>query len=930
MLTQTEQRKAAREFAKEWEGKGYEKGQSQVFWMTLLRDVLGVERPQDYLIFEDQVKLDNTAFIDGRIKATNVLIEQKSIEKDLTKPIRQSDGALLSPFQQAKRYSAELPYSERPRWIIISNFKEFFIYDMEKPNGEPEIVYLKDLEEDYYRLEFLIDKEDENIKKELEVSIQAGELVGKLYDALLKEYNDPEDEKTLHDLNQLCVRLVFCFYAEDSGLFGKHNKFHDYLYRYKDSVSDFRDKLIKLFQMLNTKIEDRDQYEDDMLLSFPYVNGGLFENSNIEIPRLNPEIIDIILIQASENFDWSKISPAIFGGVFESTLNPDTRRAGGMHYTSIENIHKVIDPLFLNDLKEEFKRIKEIKVEKTKKRELDAFQNKLASLKFLDPAAGSGNFLTETYISLRKLENEILKEKVSISGTMGTTLQVSFDTIYNPIKVKIDQFYGIEINDFAVSVARTALWIAESQMIKATEDIIHTSIDFFPLKTYANIIEANALRIDWEEVVPKHELNYIMGNPPFVGAKLTTLEQREDKEIVFKSTKYGKLDYVACWYRKSYEFMKSTNIETALVSTNSIIQGEQAPLLWQDLMDDGIVINFGYKTFKWTSEASNRAAVFCVIISFSFVERDLKIIYDDKIINKVDTINGYLLNAPNILIDKLRKPVSAKIEMTKGSQLIDGGNFIFSKDEKEEFERQNKESSIYFYEYINADSYLNKREPQYCLMLKDCPPEVIKRNPGIYDVVKRVYDYRSSSTAKSTYKLKDKPKEFFITNIPKGNSIIVPVVSSENRKYIPMGLIKEKCIYTNATNYVDDATIYDFGILTSNVHMSWMRVFAGRLKSDYRYSKNLVFNTFPWPNPTKEQKERIEKTAQMILDARNLYPDSSLADLYDDFTMPPELRKAHQENDKAVMEAYGFDWRNMTESECVGELMKLYQNLVES
>lgn len=930
MLTQTEQRKAAREFAKEWEGKGYEKGQSQVFWMTLLHDVLGVERPQDYLIFEDQVKLDNTAFIDGRIKATNVLIEQKSIEKDLTKPIRQSDGALLSPFQQAKRYSAELPYSERPRWIVISNFKEFFIYDMEKPNGEPEIVYLKDLEEDYYRLEFLIDKEDENIKKELEVSIQAGELVGKLYDALLKEYNDPEDEKTLHDLNQLCVRLVFCFYAEDSGLFGKHNKFHDYLHRYKDSVSDFRDKLIKLFQILNTKIEDRDTYEDDMLLSFPYVNGGLFENSNIEIPRLNPEIIDIILIQASENFDWSKISPTIFGGVFESTLNPDTRRAGGIHYTSIENIHKVIDPLFLNDLKEEFKRIKEIKVEKTKKRELDAFQNKLASLKFLDPAAGSGNFLTETYISLRKLENEILKEKVSISGTMGTTLQVSFDTIYNPIKVKIDQFYGIEINDFAVSVARTALWIAESQMIKATEDIIHTSIDFFPLKTYANIIEANALRIDWEEVVPKHELNYIMGNPPFVGAKLTTLEQREDKEIVFKSTKYGKLDYVACWYRKSYEFMKSTNIETALVSTNSIIQGEQAPLLWQDLMDDGIVINFGYKTFKWTSEASNRAAVFCVIISFSFVERDLKIIYDDKIINKVDTINGYLLNAPNILIDKLRRPVSAKIEMTKGSQLIDGGNFIFSKDEKEEFERQNKESSIYFYEYINADSYLNKREPQYCLMLKDCPPEVIKRNPGIYDVVKRVYDYRSSSTAKSTYKLKDKPKEFFITNIPKGNSIIVPVVSSENRKYIPMGLIKEKCIYTNATNYVDDATIYDFGILTSNVHMSWMRVFAGRLKSDYRYSKNLVFNTFPWPNPTKEQKERIEKTAQMILDARNLYPDSSLADLYDDFTMPPELRKAHQENDKAVMEAYGFDWRNMTESECVGELMKLYQNLVES
>lgn len=534
---------------------------------------------------------------------------------------------------------------------------------------------------------------------------------------------------------------------------------------------------------------------------------------------------------------------------------------------------------------------------------------------------GSGNFLTETYISLRRLENEILKELYGNQIVMGQT--------HNPIKVSISQFYGIEINDFAVSVARTALWIAESQMLNETEDIVNVNLDFLPLKSYPNIVEANALRMDWEDLVSKDELNYIMGNPPFVGAKLTTSDQREDKEIVFKSTKYGKLDYVACWFRKSYEFMKDTSIETALVSTNSIIQGEQVPLLWQDLMDDGIVINFGYRTFRWTSEASNKAAVFCVIISFSFVERDIKIIYDDKLKNKVNLINGYLINAPNILVDKLRKPISAKIEMTKGSQLIDGGNFIFSKDEKEEFEKQNKDSPIYFYEYINADSYLNKREPRYCLMLKYCPPEVIKKNPGIYDVVKKVYEYRSSSTAKSTYKLKDKPNEFFITNIPKGNSIIVPVVSSENRKYIPMGLIKDKCIYTNATNYIDDATIYDFGVLTSNVHMSWMRVFAGRLKSDYRYSKNLVFNTFPWPNPTESQREEIEKSAQKILDIRDQYPELSLSDLYDELIMPSDLRKAHQENDKAVMEAYGFNWRTMTEAECVGELMKLYQELID-
>lgn len=921
MLTQREQRKAAKDFSKRWEGIGYEKGDSARFWLSLLNEVYGVEHPAEYIRFEDQIMLDHTSFIDGYIPSTHVLIEQKSINKDLRRGIRQSDGSFLSPFQQAKRYSIELPYDDRPRWIVLSNFQEFHIFDMNKPQSEPEVVYLKDLEEDYYRLNFLVDVEDHHIKKATEVSIKAGELVGVLYDALLKQYQNPEDEKTLKDLNILCVRLVFCFYAEDAGLFGRHNMFHDYMRIYKDNPSSFRDALIKLFRVLDQKEEERDPYQADELLEFPYVNGGLFEEENIVIPRINDQIIDIILNKASANFDWSKISPTIFGGVFESTLNPDIRRSGGMHYTSIENIHKLIDPLFMDELIEEFKEIVSLKTLSTKERRLEELQNKIASLKFLDPAAGSGNFLTETYISLRRLENEILKELYGNQIVMGQT--------HNPIKVSISQFYGIEINDFAVSVARTALWIAESQMLNETEDIVNVNLDFLPLKSYPNIVEANALRMDWEDLVSKDELNYIMGNPPFVGAKLTTSDQREDKEIVFKSTKYGKLDYVACWFRKSYEFMKDTSIETALVSTNSIIQGEQVPLLWQDLMDDGIVINFGYRTFRWTSEASNKAAVFCVIISFSFVERDIKIIYDDKLKNKVNLINGYLINAPNILVDKLRKPISAKIEMTKGSQLIDGGNFIFSKDEKEEFEKQNKDSPIYFYEYINADSYLNKREPRYCLMLKYCPPEVIKKNPGIYDVVKKVYEYRSSSTAKSTYKLKDKPNEFFITNIPKGNSIIVPVVSSENRKYIPMGLIKDKCIYTNATNYIDDATIYDFGVLTSNVHMSWMRVFAGRLKSDYRYSKNLVFNTFPWPNPTESQREEIEKSAQKILDIRDQYPELSLSDLYDELIMPSDLRKAHQENDKAVMEAYGFNWRTMTEAECVGELMKLYQELID-
>ncbi|MBQ1977230.1 MAG: class I SAM-dependent DNA methyltransferase, partial [Ruminococcus sp.] len=603
-MKDTEQRLAAKEFAEYWKDKGYEKGESQKFWLSLLQDVLGVSHPEQFITFEEQVRLDHTSFIDAHIPATHVLIEQKGKGKDLKKPIKQSDGTFLTPFEQARRYSAALPWSQRPRWIVACNFTEILVYDMEKPNSEPETILVKNLHKDYYRLQFLVDTGDENIHREMEVSVKAGKLVGVLYDEILKQYDNPEDPKTLQSLNMLCVRLVFCLYAEDAGVFGGHNKFHNYINSFP--ARDMRRALIDLFRILDTKDEDRDRYEDELLTQFPYVNGGLFKDSNIEIPQFSDKIREILLKNASAEFDWSDISPTIFGAVFESTLNPETRRSGGMHYTSIENIHKVIDPLFLDELRDELLEIKEIKSEKTREKRIDEYRTKLASLTFLDPACGSGNFLTETYISLRRLENEALKV---ILGD-----QIILD-IGDVIRVSIGQFFGIEINDFAVTVAKTALWIAESQMMKETESIVHKSLDFLPLKSYANIVEANALRIDWEEVVPKEKLNYIMGNPPYGGNNNLSKEQRQDLEPFFPKNKT--MDYVSAWYVKSAKYICNTAIKCAFVSTNSISQGEQVPLLWEPLFKEhNIHINFAHKTFKWQSEATHIAAVHCVIIGF--------------------------------------------------------------------------------------------------------------------------------------------------------------------------------------------------------------------------------------------------------------------------------------------------------------------------
>lgn len=919
-MTDAQQRAAAKQFAADWAGKGYEKGHSQPFWLSLLQKVYGVAEPEKFITFEDQIMLDHTSFVDGHIPTTHVLIEQKSLGKDLKKPIKQSDGSLLTPFQQAKRYAAELPYTQRPRWIVTCNFAEFHVYDMERPTGEPEIIRLADLEKEYYRLQFLVDTGDSNIKKEMEISLQAGELVGVLYDALLKQYKDPTAPETLKSLNALCVRLVFCLYAEDAGIFGSHGMFHHYLQKHQHI--DARRALIDLFKVLDTLPEDRDPYMEDDLAAFPYVNGGLFEDESLIVPRLDEAIVDLILNRASADFDWSEISPTIFGAVFESTLNPETRRSGGMHYTSIENIHKVIDPLFLDRLKAELAEIKEIAVERTRNTKLKAYQEKLSKLKFLDPACGSGNFLTETYISLRRLENEVLSLLMKGQITFGLEG-------HNPIKVSIGQFYGIEINDFAVTVAKTALWIAESQMMKETEDVVHMSLDFLPLKSYANIVEGNALRLDWESVISKRELNYIMGNPPFVGHQWRSKEQADDLEFACKDIpKCGKLDYVCGWYNKASEYMKGMAIHAAFVSTNSISQGESVGILWKALFDKGIEIEFAHRTFVWTSEAKNRAAVHCVIVGFAYREIiRKKTLYDGGRSSEVSYINGYLLSAPNVFISSRGKAIHDFPVMVQGNKPWDGGHLILSVEERDclllKYPQLEKMIKLFIgsYEFIN-------RKNRYCLWLKGVSPSEYRSIPEVMERLKAVAETRRSTKTIAVQAQAETPMLFSQIRQPSTNYLAIPEVSSQNRRYVPIGFLSPDIIASNKLFLVPNANYYMFGVMTSNVHMAWMRVTCGRLKSDYSYSP-AVYNNFPWPTPTAAQQAKIEQTAQAILDARALYPDSSLADLYDEVTMPPELRKAHQNNDRAVMQAYGFDIKTTTETSCVARLMEMYKGLVE-
>lgn len=927
----TQQKKQAKEFVKNWSNRGDERQDSQSFWLDLLEHVLGVENPEQFIHFEKRVKLDNTSFIDGYIDQTKVMIEQKSSTRDLDKGIKQSDGSFLTPYQQAKRYSANLPYSQRPRWIVTSNFKEFRVYDMEHPNSEPQVIKLEDLDKEYYRLEFLIDKGNEHLEKEQRVSLAAGELVGKIYSELLKQYKDPDSKHTQESINQLSVRIVFCLYAEDAGIFGHKNMFHDYLQDF--DAKSMRRALIDLFKVLDTKEGDRDPYladDNPKLAKFPYVNGGMFSDENVEIPPFTDELRNLILRNASDDFDWSEISPTIFGAVFESTLNPDTRRQGGMHYTSIENIHKVIDPLFLDDLKEQLNQIKQLKTENALKRRAKEFQEKLASLKFLDPACGSGNFLTETYLSLRKLENEAIKLQI-------TDNNVLLDTDQKLIKVSIQQFYGIEINDFAVSVAKTALWIAESQMLEETKSIVYANWDFLPLKTYTHIHEGNALRMDWNDVLPSNECSYIMGNPPFIGQSYRTSEQKEDMVNLFgKGSRETKQDYVICWYKKALVFAtdygkQSSSILCAFVSTNSICQGESVPTFWKDLVENGVEIQFAWRSFTWTSEAKSNATVHCVIVGFSFRHlNSSKILFDNGKILKCQNINPYLISGDNVWINSRPKKPSNKKKMTTGSPATDDGQLLLNSEEAKYFSDKYPILKKYIRPFIGAREFLhdNREFSRYCFWFvnaEDDLPEIIKI-PDMKRRFERIKSKRLSSSAERIIKAADTPWLFAQNRQPKSNYLVIPRHSSERRKYIPIGFMKPNVIAGDATTIVYDASLADFALLESNVHMGWMRTIAGRLENRYRYSSAVYYN-FPLPNLSEELEQKLAKTGENILKARSMHPNMSLADMYVDLTMPPELRTAHQANDKAVMAAYGLPIKGTTESDAVAMLFDMYEKL---
>ena len=872
------------------------------------------------VLFEQRTS--QRGFIDVTIADAKTIIEQKSLDVDLDKP-EERQGVMVTPFEQARNYANTLPNSQRPDYIIVCDFNIFRIHNLNKENPESDYIEftLPELPDQLYLLDFLIDPQRARIKREEKVSITAGTLIGRLYSLLRQQYIDPDSSESQHSLNVLCVRLVFCLFAEDAELFEK-DAFYNYL---KDiPAPHIRSALQELFQALNTPVDQRDPYSAQDLLRFPYVNGGLFAQEEV-IPHFTDEIKSVLLDEVSQNTNWSSISPTIFGGVFESTLNPETRSRGGMHYTSPENIHKVIDPLFLDSLKAELENIlEEPGITKAKrKRNLNQFHDKLASLTFFDPACGSGNFLTETYISLRRLENKVLSVLADDQTSLG------FDDINaSPLKISLDQFFGLEINDFAVSVASTALWIAQLQANREAEMIITRNIEDLPLHDAAHIHQGNALRFDWNDVLSAKKCSYVIGNPPFLGYSRLGKEQKEDRLAIFGKPG-GVLDYVACWYRVAANYMQGTTAEAAFVSTNSICQGQQVTPLWKPLFEMGIHINFAHRTFTWSNESADQAHVYCIIVGFSYIERAEKFAwnYNKGTVEKeqVKHLNGYLVDAACVFLERRSKPLCDVPMMSAGGKPTEGGFLLMTPEERDELVSIEPEAEQYIRKFSMGEEFI-KGKDRYCLWLVDCPPQKIAKMPAVRERVLKVKEMREKSTKAATRKKAETPWLFDeIRYQGEGAYIGVPKVSSERRKYIPAGFVTDGMIPGDMLYFILTDSLFIFGIFISQLHNAWMRVVSGRLKSDYRYGNTTVYNNFVWPDATDSQKKKIEKCTQVVLDARAQYEGSTLADLYDPGNefLYPALVKAHQELDKAVEAAYGVDFDG-DEQKIVAHLFDLY------
>lgn len=893
-------------FVNEWKEKApiaREEADAQTFENDFFH-IFGVERSK-VAIFEQRVKVseETDGYIDLFWKG-HIIIEMKSPGKDMEKA-----------FRQAKDYANALRGSEMPKCILICDFRHFHHYDLEHNAIKREFL-IENLTQYVELFSDIAGYKDVEYKEQDAVNVAAAEKMGKLHDRL------KEVGYSGHQLEVFLVRILFCLFADDTGIF-EHDSFIRYiLQRTNPDGSDLGLHLEKIFETLNKEPVRRQTTLDKQLAEFPYVNGGLF-TERLDVADFDSKMRENIIECCT--LDWSKISPAIFGAMFQSVMNAEERRNLGAHYTSETNILKLIQPLFLDDLWAEFEKIKTLKSDARRAR-LNDFHDKLSSLKFLDPACGCGNFLVITYRELRILELEVIRE------LLGGERLLDVD---HYIKVNVDQFYGIEIEEFPAQIAEVAMWLMDHQMNMLVQNKFGKYYIRIPLRKSATIRCANALTTDWDSVVPRCELSYILGNPPFVGARLMEQGGRQKGEVksIFSDIEnVENLDYVTCWYKKAAKYIDNTSIEVGFVSTNSICQGEQVPVLWRDLIiRHRIVINFAHQTFKWSNEARGNAAVYCVIVGFSLTSRQTKQLYTyESVVSEpkrllVAQINPYLIDGPLVFLDARRDPLCGTPKMNLGNQPRDGGHFVIHAEERSNILEKEPALEKWIKPYIGAEEYINRKE-RWCLWLVHASPSDIRGSPILHAKVEAVKKFRLSSTAKTTNLYAKVPALFAQITQPEGESfILIPRVSSERRNYIPIGFLSSDHISSDSSIIMPYATHYHLGILTSTMHMAWMRYVCGRLKSDYRYSKDIVYNNFPWPNPTEKQREEIEVAAQAVLDTRTKFPDCSLADLYDPDVMPPDLVMAHAKLDKLVEKAYGKTFNN--DADRVAFLFKRYQKL---